>query len=142
MTFIMSKDLIFRVAFWVIFCGMIVIQGIFALRLRLVGESKIADRIAIEREGWSFMIVRFIRSLLLIAFLVLYAVNHPWLVILKIGFPDFVRWMGVALGVLSLALYVWSRLTLGKEWSSCLQMRNQHHLINTGPYARIIPTDY
>jgi protein-S-isoprenylcysteine O-methyltransferase Ste14 len=45
--------------------------------------------------------------------------------------------MGVALGVLSLVVYAWSRITLGKEWSSPLQIREKHHLVTTGPYARI-----
>ncbi|MHA1939601.1 MAG: isoprenylcysteine carboxylmethyltransferase family protein [Candidatus Thorarchaeota archaeon] len=84
-----------------------------------------------------YAIVRAIRSISLIAFLVLYIVNQPWLGMLSVPFPNWLRWMGVVLGALSLAIYAWSRTTLGKEWSSYLQMRERHHLVTTGPYRWI-----
>lgn len=128
---------LFRIAFWSIFGGMIVVQLFFASRLRLTGEHEAADRKAIKREGWVHIAIRIIRSTSLVVFLVLYAINRPWLRTLQVPFPDWLRWMGVALGILSLGFYAWSRITLGKEWSSCLQMREAHHLVTTGPYAWI-----
>lgn len=133
----MSVESLFRIAFWLIFGGMIVMQVYFASRLRLARENKAAGRKAIEREGWGYAVVRAIRSISLIAFLVLYAVNQPWLGMLSVPIPDWLRWMGVVLGALSLAVYAWSRTTLGKEWSSYLQVREKHHLVTTGPYGRI-----
>lgn len=52
-------------------------------------------------------------------------------------FPNWLRWLGVALGVVSLTFYAWSRQTLGQEWSSILRVRTKPQLITTGPYARI-----
>jgi protein-S-isoprenylcysteine O-methyltransferase Ste14 len=68
---------------------------------------------------------------------VLYAVNPSWLRVLSVPFPDWMRWMGVALATVSFVIYVWSRVTLGKEWSSELRIGEEHHLVTTGPYARI-----
>ena len=68
----MSTESLFRIAFWVLFGGMIVMQVYFAARVRRAGERVSADRAAIEREGWGYAIVRGIASLVLIAFLVLY----------------------------------------------------------------------
>ena len=133
----MLMETFFRITFWFIFGGMIVIQLYFASRLRLAGEHKAADRKSIEREGWGCVALRAIRSISLIAFLVLYAINQPWLEVISAPFPVWLRWMGVALGVLSLVFYAWSRTTLGKEWSSPLQMREKHRLVTTGPYAWI-----
>lgn len=130
-------ETLFRIAFWSIFGGMIVIQLYFVSRLRLAGKHKAADRKAIKQEGWVHIVIRVIRSTSLVIFLVLYAVNQPWLRKLQVPFPDWLRWVGVALGILSLGFYAWSRRTLGKEWSSCLQMREAHHLVTTGPYAWI-----
>ena len=112
-------------------------QAYFASRLRRAGVHKPADRKAIEREGWWPALVRAVRSISLAAFLVLYAMNEPWLQVLSLPFHDWLRSMGIALGVLSLVLYAWSRTTLGKEWSSYLQMQKKHHLVTTGPYAWI-----
>ena len=127
----------FRIAFWLIFGGMIVLQVYFASRVRLAGECMDADSTAIEREGWGWVVVRAIRSISLIAFLVLYAINPPRLRVLSAPFPDWFRWMGAALGVVCLAIYAWSRTALGKEWSSNLLMREKHQLVTTGPYAWI-----
>jgi protein-S-isoprenylcysteine O-methyltransferase Ste14 len=133
----MSIESLFRIAFWFVFGGMIVMQVCFASRVRQAGKRMAANRNAIEREGWGHAVVRAVRAISLMAFLVLYAINPPWLGVLAVPFPDWLRWIGVVLGVVSLAVYAWSRATLGKEWSSHLQMREQHHLVTTGPYAWI-----
>ena len=112
-------------------------QACFAFRVRLAGEHVPADRKALEREGSGWAVVRAIRSVALVAFVVLYAIHPSWLGVLSVPLPDLMRWMGVALGVVSLVVYAWSRATLGREWSSQLEMREQHHLVTTGPYAWI-----
>jgi protein-S-isoprenylcysteine O-methyltransferase Ste14 len=133
----MSTESIFHTAFWVLFGGLMVMQVYFAARVRQTGERVKADREAIEREGWWYAVVRAIGSLSLIAFLVLYAINPPWLEVLLVPFPDWLRWIGVALGAVSFVLYAWSQAALGEAWSPHLQMRDEHRLVTTGPYARI-----
>lgn len=133
----MNTESVFRIAFWVLFGGMVVMQVYFASRVRQAGERVKADRQAIEREGWGYAVVRAIGSLSLIAFLVLLAINPPWLEVLLVPLPDWLRWTGIALGVVSFVLYAWSQATLGKAWSPHLQMREEHQLVTTGPYARI-----
>jgi protein-S-isoprenylcysteine O-methyltransferase Ste14 len=133
----MSTESLFRIAFWLIFGGMLAMQAYYACRARLSGRGVAAAPEAIEREGRRCALARAIRSVSLLASLLLYAVNPSWLPILSVPVPDWIRWIGIALGIVSLAIYVWSRETLGKEWSSELRMREQHHLVTAGPYARI-----
>jgi protein-S-isoprenylcysteine O-methyltransferase Ste14 len=133
----MPTETIFHIAFWFLFGGLIVLQIYFASRVHQAGERVRADRNAIEREGWGYVVVRITASLALIAFLVLYAINPTWLGVLSVPFPDWLRWAGIALGCISFVLYAWAQATLGKEWSPHLQMREQHHLVTTGPYARM-----
>jgi protein-S-isoprenylcysteine O-methyltransferase Ste14 len=133
----MNTESIFRTVFWVLFGGLMVMQVYFASRVRQAGERVKADRQAIEREGWWYAVVRAIGSLSLIAFLVLYGINPPWLGVLSVPFPDWLRWTGVTLGAVSFVLYAWSQATLGKAWSPHLQMREEHQLVTTGPYAQI-----
>lgn len=132
----MLSESIFRVSFWVLFVGMVVIQVYYAAWVRRVGGKRPSDSKALERERWLLIIIR-IRSILLITFLVLYILNPLWARVFSMPFPDWLRWVGLVTGVLSLIFYGWSRGTLGKVWSSYLQLQKEHFLVTTGPYARV-----
>ena len=41
------------------------------------------------------------------------------------------------MGLTSLGFWAWTQVALGKEWSPQLQLREEHHLVTTGPYTRI-----
>jgi len=127
---------LFRIAFWSVFAGMIVMQAYFALEVRRA-QSGLAPRKTPGREGKACAVVRAVRSLALVVFLVLYAGAPLRVRVLSVPFPEWLRWVGIALGVISLALYAWSRATLGRAWSSPLQTHEEQHLVTTGPYARI-----
>ena len=46
-------------------------------------------------------------------------------------------YLGIALTAAGIALAVWARLHLGRNWSAEVTIREDHRLIRTGPYARI-----
>ena len=133
----MSSESMLRIAFWLLFSGMIVMQIYFASRVRQAGERVAANREAIEREGWGYAVVRGVASLALIAFLVLFGINPPWMEVLAVPLPDWLRWAGVPLGAVSFALYGWSQAALGSAWSPHLQTREKQSLVASGPYARV-----
>ena len=112
-------------------------QALFALRSRQAEKRTATDRSEVEIERWICAFLRPLRSIFLFISLVLYAVDPDWFGVLSVPLPAWIQWLGIALGIFSLALYAWSRSTLGKEWSSPLQMQTEHHLVTTGPYARI-----
>jgi protein-S-isoprenylcysteine O-methyltransferase Ste14 len=133
----MTTESIFRVVFWVLFAGVLIMRIYFALRVRRAGERVMPDRQAIEREGRGMFAVRVLMFLILLAWLVLYAIYPPWMEALSVPFPGWLRWLGFALGLASLGFWAWTQVALGKEWSPQLQLREEHHLVTTGPYARI-----
>ncbi len=133
----MATESIFYVAFWVLFGGLLLMRVYFSLRVRQAGERLMPDHEAIEREGRGMFSIRVAAFFLLIALLVLYALNAPWIVALAIPLPDWLRGAGFALGLASLALWAWTQATLGTEWSPQLQLRKGHHLVTSGPYARV-----
>lgn len=133
----MTTESVFRFAFWVLFAGVFVMRIYFALRVRRAGEQVMPDRKAIESEGRAMFAVRVLMFFLLLAWLVLYAINLPWMGVLSIPFPGWLRWAGFAMGLASLGFWTWVQVALGKEWSPQLQLREEHHLVTTGPYTRI-----
>ena len=133
----MSTELLFRIAFWALFGGSVIMQVYFALRVRLAGERVAASSKSIEREGRGCAGIRRLGTLTLVAFLALYVIDPPWFGVLSVPLPDWLRWSGVVLGVISIAFHGWCEAALGKEWSPHLQTRDQHRLTVAGPYARI-----
>jgi protein-S-isoprenylcysteine O-methyltransferase Ste14 len=133
----MTTESNFRVAFWVLFAGVFIMRMYFALRVRQAGERVMPDREAVEREGRGMFAIRVVMFFLLLGWLTLYAINPTWMGVLSAPFPDWLRWVGFALGLASLGFWSWTQVALGKEWSPQLQLREEHHLVTTGPYTRI-----
>jgi protein-S-isoprenylcysteine O-methyltransferase Ste14 len=48
-----------------------------------------------------------------------------------------VRWAGVALTCLGVALAIWARNHIGRNWSSKVTLKEDHELIRSGPYAKV-----
>jgi protein-S-isoprenylcysteine O-methyltransferase Ste14 len=51
--------------------------------------------------------------------------------------PDWVEWTLVAVAALGLAFTWWARLHLGRLWSGRVTRKEDHHIIDTGPYAYV-----
>lgn len=133
----MNAESVFRAAFWVLLAGVLVMRIYFALKVRRSGERVMPDHEAVEREGRGMFAVRFVMFLILIGWLILYAINPIWVRALSIDIPNWLRWIGFALGLASLGFWSWTQVALGKEWSPQLQLRKEHHLVTSGPYTRI-----
>ena len=53
--------------------------------------------------------------------------------------PDlrWISWLGAYLTFAGVMFAIWARRTIGKEWSAAVQIKEDHQLIRSGPYARI-----
>lgn len=131
----MTTGTVFRVAFWALLAGMWVMRVYFMRRARPAGRRRGLDRQAAGREGRGLFIFRTAVLLFLMAASVLYAYDSPWLRVVSASVPDWLRWAGLALGLVSLGLLTWAQAVLGKEWSPQLQLHEGHRLVTSGPYA-------
>ena len=48
-----------------------------------------------------------------------------------------VKFIGLALECAGLALAIWARRVLGRNWSGEITIKEDHELVRTGPYARV-----
>jgi protein-S-isoprenylcysteine O-methyltransferase Ste14 len=139
----MGIELVFKTIFFALFVAVMVIRVYFGWKVRQVGQSSWSvDKDAVDREGrWSMLL----RPVLLFCTLILvvsYVVNSgesSWLVV---PLPSGFRWIGVGFGVASLPLLIWVHHTLGRHWSTTLQLRKRHALITSGPYRWVRPPMY
>ena len=132
----MDNETIYRIIIFTLFGCISLIRIYFYRKVRQAGESSYAiSKEAIEREGGrSILIFRSAAAFFMIAIFVLYAINFKWMGWFEVPFPIWLRWIGVSLGIVSLPLLIWVQRTLGKYWSTNLQLRKQHILITSGPY--------
>jgi len=133
----MGTEITFRIAFFVLLGAILIVRMYFNLRIRQQGERVMPDREAIRREGIGMFAARVVLFFVLIAILVLYAINHSWMQALNFTLPAGLRWLGFVLGLVSIALLMWTEVELGKQFSPQLQLRKEHQLITSGPYAHI-----
>ena len=131
----MNSETIFRIIFFTLFVCIIFIRIYYHRKVRQSGESSISiEKEAIEREGRLSVILRPVLGFFMIAVFILYAINSKWMRWFAVPFPIWLRWIGVGLGIVSLPLLIWAQQTLGKHWSTNLQLREQHTLVTSGPY--------
>ena len=57
-------------------------------------------------------------------------------------FPAWASWLGALVFAAALAMLFWSYLTLGRNWSASLHIRDTHKLITSGPYRWILHPIY
>lgn len=86
--------------------------------------------------GWETWLVRIAGVLLVVS--VALAIIHPNAVpFLKLPLPDFLRWAGLATGLLAWLFMWWTLATLGSNLTSTASTRQDATLVATGPYRRI-----
>jgi protein-S-isoprenylcysteine O-methyltransferase Ste14 len=131
----LKGEFIFRVIFFTVLVLLTVVRVTYGLKARRTGKGGWAvEEEAIEREGWGIMLLRIAALPFILAAIVLYGVNPPWLSAFAIPFPAWARWIGVGLAVMSIPLLVWVHHTLGKHWSTSVQLQEGHTLVTSGPY--------
>jgi len=134
----MTTETLFRIAFLVLLAALFAMRGYFMIKVRRAGERLMPDDQAVAREGGrGVFIIRVVVFVLLIAFLVMYIIGMAWINLFSFPLPVWLRWAGFGLGLLSVAFWTWTQIHLDTQWSAQLQLRLEHHLVTSGPYACI-----
>ena len=134
----MNPEIVYRFAFLILLLALLAMRIFFMVRVRRAGGRLMPDKQAVEREGGGgFFILRVLGFFLLMAFLVMYFLDAAWIDAFSFPLPDWLRWTGFALGIVSVIFWTWTQITLDTQWSAQLQLTKEHHLITTGTYARI-----
>ena len=131
----MASELTFRVIFFALFIAAMAVRAYYGWKIRRTGGSSwsVEDK-AVEREGRWSLLLRLVLFFYMLAAVVLYAINPAWLGAFVIPMPAWSRWLGVGLSVIGLFLLIWVQHTLGRHWSTNLQLIERHTLVTSGPY--------
>ena len=66
-----------------------------------------------------------------------YIVRPQVLAWAELPLPQWLQWLGVVLGGISLPLLTWTQLALGSNFSPTLHVRQEHTLVTSGPYLYV-----
>lgn len=134
----MTNEAVYRMAFLVLFMLLLAMRIYFMIRVRRAGGRIMPDEGAIQREGGRVVfILRVIGFFALMVFLIMYIAGMKWIDAFLFPLPPWMRWVGFAVGVISVIFWTWVQQVLDVQWSAQLQLSKNHHLITSGPYARI-----
>ena len=123
------NETIFKITFAVLFIIYVLIRVPFDKIYRQEEKIKTLNS---SREKF----LLFVMSLGLLS-MPLFWLLTPYLDRFKMGFPVWLRLLGVVIAIVSLFYFRWIHKTLGANWSPTLQIRKGHQLISTGPYKTI-----
>ena len=101
---------------------------------RRKADRETGEKISRKVDGTALMTVIKVGGLLLWFIPLVYLLNPGWMAWSKIGLPDSVRWLGVGIGVLCVAMIYWLFSSIGNSISPTSATRKQHTLVTSGPY--------
>ena len=101
---------------------------------RRKADRDTGEKISRRVDGTPMMTVIRLGGLILWLSPFVYLVNPAWMAWSKIGLPDWVRWLGVFIGILCIAGVYWLFSSIGSGISPTSATRKQHSLVTSGPY--------
>ncbi len=125
----MNNDATFRA---VLLAGFLILAPIgvyYRLRSQSTGEK-------LDRRQEGLFVLLTLRPLGIAGMLglIAYLINPKWMAWSSMSLPDWLRWVGVGIGVLAGGLMIWTFRNLGKNLTDTVVTRREHTLVTSGPY--------
>lgn len=86
------------------------------------------------REPPGLIAGRLVVALPLFGGVLAYLLNPAWMAWGSLGLPPWIRWAGVALGLLAVPSVYWVLSNLAENVSETVLTKQRHRLVTTGPY--------
>ena len=123
------KEEFWKWSFFVLFLVWFFIRAFYG-KDSLKIKSKIKKRIILER----FLVLLNFVSMVLLPLYVVFSVKLDYA---TMHLPSIFRWLALFIYALNLGLFFWCHKSLGQNWSTVLEVKKSHKLIQKGPYKRI-----
>jgi protein-S-isoprenylcysteine O-methyltransferase Ste14 len=125
----MDNETIFRAITIALFVAILVIGVPHRVRAARSGE-----KISRRQEGLPIMVLLRLFGFSTWIGLLMYMVNPRSMAWSALSLPSWSRWVGAAVGVMTVALIYWMFSSLGKNVTDTVAIRKEHSLVIDGPY--------
>ena len=118
-----------------IFAGLILITGMaISGYFRRKADRKTGEKISRKADGTAMMAVIRIGGLILWFSPIVYLINPTWMTWSRIGLSEWMRWLGVGIGILCTLGIYWLFNSIGSGITPTSATREEHKLVTIGPY--------
>ena len=118
-----------------ILAALILVTGMgISTYFRRKADRDSGEKIPRKVDGTFFMTIIRIGGLILWLTPFVYLINPAWMAWSKIGLPEWVRWLGVILGVAAVFGIYLLFSSIGSGITPTSATRKEHQLVTTGPY--------
>jgi len=124
------NDTIFRILAAVIF----VTGAAISTYYRRKADRESGERVSLKAEGLPITIALRVFGLALWAAVFAFLINPAWVAWARVDLPEWLRWLGLAMGAASVGLAYWVFSSLGRNVSPTVVTRKTHTLVPHGPY--------
>lgn len=104
---------------------------------RIKADKETGEKISRKVDGSVMMNIIKIGGLILWLSPFVYLINPAWMAWSKIGLPEWVRWLGIGLGIVGVLGVYWLFSSIGSGISPTSATRKEHVLSTKGPYKYI-----
>ena len=101
---------------------------------RRKADRDTGEKISRKVDGSTLMTIIKVGGLILWLTPLVYLLNPNWMAWSKVGLPDWVRWLGVGIGILCVVMIYWLFSSIGSGITPTSATRKQHTLVTSGPY--------
>ena len=118
-----------------ILAGLILFTGMgISSFYRIKADKETGEKISRKVDGSALMTIIKLGGLILWLSPLVYLLNPLWMAWSKIGLPDWVRWLGVGIGIVCTIMIYWLFSSIGSGITPTSATRKQHTLVTSGPY--------
>lgn len=131
----LNAEIIFRVSLISLLLVVLFIQIYHGRKGQKPGRGSYSlDKTALNREGALSLIGHGAVLAFMLVMMVLYAVTPKRVQWSRVAFPEALQWLGLGLGIISLAALAGVHRALGRYWSPYLRLQEGHRLVTSGLY--------
>jgi len=118
-----------------ILAALILFTGVgISVYFRRKADKDTGEKISRNVDGTPMMIVIRIFGMVMWLSPLVYMVNPQWMTWSKVGLPEWVRWLGIGIGILCTFGIYWLFSSIGSGISPTSATRREHKLSTSGPY--------